>query len=49
MPRWFPGFSEFPDITEFNESSAPFRVNPNGPKLQNLEVYREFYHKSWIE
>ena len=27
MLQWFLIFSEFPDFTEFNESSAPFREN----------------------
>ena len=27
MPQWFLRFSEFPQFTEFNESSAPFREN----------------------
>ena len=28
MPQWYLRFSEFPEFTEFNESSAPFKENP---------------------
>ena len=41
MPQWFLSFSELPEITEFNESSAPFRENHN-----DIFIFQDLFHCS---
>ena len=51
MPQWFLGFSEFPEFTEVNESSAPFRENPIAREVtkSNKFLRTEFVlRRHWI-
>ena len=39
MLQWILRFSEFAELIEFYEISAPFRKNPNRPSIYKLENF----------
>ena len=43
MPKWF---SEFPESTEFDESSAPFRENSNNHDLSEATFLPNMFNGS---